>query len=115
PPNSGTEFQRPIAAGLPTPPAVGMIVRQNAAGKWMDDNGGDWTKFITGNFAQFSGRRAGWSVSDHDVAVIDASTLSVTYVDRLMNICMALAVNPATGKVGVVGTDSTNEIRFEPN
>jgi hypothetical protein len=32
----------------------------------------------------------------------------------LMNICMATAVNPATGKIAVVGTEAMNHIRFEP-
>ena len=51
---------------------------------------------------------------DHDVAIIAVDTLLVSYVDRLLNLGMALAVNPATGHIGVVGTDATNEIRFEP-
>ena len=32
-----------------------------------------------------------------------------------MNICMDVAVNPASGQIAVVGTDGLNEIRFEPN
>ena len=28
---------------------------------------------------------------------------------------MALAVNPASGRIAVVGTDALNEVRFEPN
>jgi hypothetical protein len=32
-----------------------------------------------------------------------------------MNLNMALAVNPASGEVTVVGTDAINEVRFEPN
>jgi hypothetical protein len=54
-------------------------------------------------------------MSDHDVAVIDTASLTVTYLDRLMNLCIALAVNPASGFVSVVGTEATNEVRFEPN
>ena len=53
-----------------------------------------------------------------DVAVIDAaspSTAGVTYQTRLGNILMAMAVDPSSGQVSVVGTDATNEIRFEPN
>ncbi|MCB0793188.1 MAG: hypothetical protein KDB88_00495, partial [Flavobacteriales bacterium] len=37
------------------------------------------------------------------------------YQKHLGNILMAMSVNPADGKVSVVGTDATNEIRFEPN
>jgi YVTN family beta-propeller protein len=32
-----------------------------------------------------------------------------------MNICMALDVNPVTGRIAVAGTDAINEVRFEPN
>jgi len=52
---------------------------------------------------------------DRDLAVIDSTTFDVQYARRLMNHNMALGVNPATGDVSVVGTDGTNEIRFEPN
>src|SRR5690606_30100907 len=62
-----------------------------------------------------SGRRPGWDLPDHDVAIIDTASLSVQYQSRLMNINMALAVNPASGEIAVVGTEATNEIRFEPN
>jgi YVTN family beta-propeller protein len=115
PPNAGTGFEPPLAPELPAPPTVGLIVRQNAAGHWLDDSDGDWTPFVSGNLAPFTGRLVGWQMGDHDVAVIDVATLSVSYLDHLMNLCMALDVNPASGKVAVVGTDSTNEIRFEPN
>src|SRR5690606_8376934 len=52
---------------------------------------------------------------DHDVAIIDTASLGVSYQSRLMNINMAIGVNPASGEIAVVGTDATNEIRFEPN
>jgi YVTN family beta-propeller protein len=32
-----------------------------------------------------------------------------------MNICMGIGVNPASGQISVIGTDATNEVRFEPN
>jgi YVTN family beta-propeller protein len=48
------------------------------------------------------------------VARIDASTLSVSWITRLMNLNMALAVRPTDGRLAVVGTDGTNEVRFEP-
>jgi DNA-binding beta-propeller fold protein YncE len=115
PPNAGAAFDPPIDAGLPSPPAVGLIVRRNAAGRWMDDNGGDWTDFVSGPLAAQSGRPTGWNLLDHDVAIIDAGTLAVSYADGLMNLNMALAVNPATGEVTVVGTDAINHVRYEPN
>lgn len=115
PPNSGTLFDPPIAAGNGVGIPVALIVKQNAAGEWMDDNDHDWTSFVSGPQAALSGRLPGWALVDHDVAVIDADSLSVEYARRLMNACMAIAVNPADGRIAVIGTDATNEVRFEPN
>jgi len=115
PPNAGTGFEPPIApANLPAV-RVGMIVKKDAGGKWMDDNAHDWTSMVSGSNAPKSGRVVGWDLPDRDVAAIDAGSLSVTYATGLMNICMAMGVNPATGAVTVVGTDATNEVRYEPN
>ncbi|MGH7244837.1 MAG: beta-propeller fold lactonase family protein [Phycisphaerales bacterium] len=114
PPNVGTLFipaQNPAAG---TPPKVGLIVRKNALGQWMDDNTGNWTEFVSGEKAAKSGRLPGWDLPDRDLAVIDATSLTVSYATRLMNICMGIAVNPATGTVTIIGTDATNEKRFEP-
>jgi YVTN family beta-propeller protein len=116
PPNAGTSFSPPIGPGAVNPPRVGLIVRKNAAGQWMDDNAHDWTGLVSGPQASLSGRVTGWDLPDHDVAIIDtANNNSVTYANRLMNICMDLAVNPISGEIAVVGTDATNEVRFEPN
>lgn len=115
PPNHGTEFLPPINPNLPPPPGVGLIVRKSSEGRWLDDNEGDWTELVSGALADHSDRPIGWDLPDRDVAVIDATTLEVTYLHRLMNLCMSLAVHPTTGEVTVVGTDATNEIRFEPN
>jgi DNA-binding beta-propeller fold protein YncE len=113
PPNAGAAFDPPLAPGLPAPPPVGLIVRQDHAGRWLDDSGGDWTEKVSGAKAADSGRPVGWKLLDHDVAVIDAATLAVSYADGLMNLNMALAVHP-TGAVTVVGTEALNVIRFEP-
>ncbi|MBL8877695.1 MAG: hypothetical protein JNG88_01140 [Phycisphaerales bacterium] len=115
PPNDGSQFNPPIAAGLPNPPNVGMIVKRDALGRWMDDNNRDWTNLVSGPNAGLSGRPVGWTLPDHDIAVIDANTLALTYINGLMNIVMSLNVNPATGAICVVGTDAINEVRFEPN
>jgi YVTN family beta-propeller protein len=115
PPNSGASFNPPIASGLPTPPKVALVVKKNAGGQWMDDNAHDWTNMVSGANAVASGRPVGWDVYDDDVAVIDTLGLGVTYAHGLMNICMGIAVNPANGQVSVIGTDATNEVRFEPN
>ena len=114
PPNASGTFNPPVNPALPTPLAVGLIVKKDASGKWVDDNGTDWTAMVSGNMAATSGRPVGWDVADNDVAIIDTSTLAVSYQRHLMNICMALAVNPASDEVTVVGTEATNEIRFEP-
>ena len=115
PPNSGASFNPPINPAVDPPPKVSLIVRKNAAGQWMDDNNHDWTSMVSGADAALSGRPVGWDMPDRDLAVIDTGTLGVTYATGLMNICMAVGVNPATGAITVVGTDATNEIRYEPN
>ncbi|MDY7229451.1 YncE family protein [Hyalangium rubrum] len=114
PPNSGSVFSPSINPTLPAPPPVALIVKKNAKGRWMDDNAGDWTKLVSGSKADASGRPVGWDLPDRDLAIIDAATLSVSYARGLMNLNMALAVHPS-GVVTVVGTDATNEVRFEPN
>jgi YVTN family beta-propeller protein len=115
PPNSGAGFDPPINPALPTPPEAGLVVRRNTAGEWRDDNGGNWTALVSGSEAARSGRPVGWRLLDHDVAVIDARTLEVRYQTGLMNLCMALDVNRASGEVSVVGTDARNEVRFLQN
>ncbi len=119
PPNKGTTYSPAINPNNPAPPPVSMIVRKDASGRWMDDNNGDWSRFISGDLSMLGGatggRVRGWDLPDRDVAVIDTTTLNVTYQNRLMNTLMALAVHPTTGEVTVVGTDATNQIRWEPN
>jgi YVTN family beta-propeller protein len=114
PPNDGEGFRPPMTEGLPTPPRVALIVKKDEGGRWLDDNGTDWTAFVSGRRAHKSGRVRGWDLPDHDLAVIDAETLEVSWHSRLMNLCMAMAVDPATGALAVVGTDARNEVRFEP-
>lgn len=118
PPNVGAAFNPPI--NVSNPPRVSLIVKKDEQGRWMDDNGGDWTAMVSGpvvpgTSANKSGRVEGWDLYDHDLAFIDADSLETYYATGLMNICMAVGVHPATGRVLVVGTDGTNEKRFEPN
>ncbi|MEM7202828.1 MAG: hypothetical protein AAF628_21395 [Planctomycetota bacterium] len=117
PPNSGAAFVPPQNPANPTPPAVGLIVRKDTGGAWRDDNGGDWTPYVSGSLANSFGRIQNWDLYDHDIAVIDVSTNGVKYVTGIMNIMMGLAVLPGpTGHwVTAIGTEATNEIRFEPN
>ena len=59
PPNDGVNFNPLINGALPTPPAVGLIVKRDGNGDWMDDNSGDWTSLVSGANAGSSGWR-GW-------------------------------------------------------
>lgn len=103
PPNRGAAFQPAIDPGLPPPPPVSLIVKQDPRdGAWLDEQGVGWHDFVT------------WDQHDHDVAIVDAQTLGVGYVRGVMNANMHLAVD-GDGRVVVVGTDAFNEVRFEPN
>jgi len=116
PPNKGTNFSPAIKPQSNAPlPTTSVVVRKNSAGRWMDDNSGDWTAFVSGTNAPLTDRVQGWDLADRDVAVIDTEDFSVTYATGLMNLCMGIAVNPASGEITVVGTDAINEVRFEPN
>jgi YVTN family beta-propeller protein len=101
PPNSGANFDPPISSDLPTPPDVSLIVRKSPGGQWLDDNNTDWSAAVT------------WDLHDHDVAVIDAGSLAVTYVTGLMNANMNIVTHD--DEVFVIGTDGINSTRFEPN
>ncbi|MEZ5301448.1 MAG: hypothetical protein R3F11_12475 [Verrucomicrobiales bacterium] len=70
---------------------------------------------VSGTSAEASSTPGRLGVIDHDVAVIDAATGGVSYIEGLMNLCMAIGVNPATGDVSVAGTEALNHVRFEPN
>jgi YVTN family beta-propeller protein len=102
PPNSGPLFDPPIAAGLPSPPDVGLIVRQEEDGTWRDDNGANWTDAVT------------WGLHHHDVAIVNASTLAVSYASVSLSANMHLAVTPS-GHATIVGLEASNHVRFEPN
>ncbi len=116
PPNKGTNFSPAIKPQSNAPlPTTSVVVRKNSVGRWMDDNSGDWTAFVSGTNAPLTDRVQGWDLADRDVAVIDTEDFSVTYATGLMNLCMGIAVNPASGEITVVGTEAINEVRFEPN
>ncbi|REL28042.1 hypothetical protein DXX93_16725 [Thalassotalea euphylliae] len=113
--NNGRSFTPAINPALPTPPSVGLIVQKNDQGRWLDDNNGDWTPFVSGQFADASWRVRGWDLPDRDVAIIDTQSLNVRYVHGVMNALMSSAVNPETGELTIIGTDATNVVRYEPN
>jgi YVTN family beta-propeller protein len=108
PPNWGNDFNPPMHPDLPPAPAEGLILRKHEDGTWRDDNalmpggGADWSAAVT------------WDLHGHGVAVINASTLDVSYITGLLTLNMHLAVSPA-GEVAVVGTESLNHVRFEAN
>jgi len=103
PPNTRSGYAPPIEDLSVFPPAAGLIVqRHRNAPLWLDENGASW------------GFAIGWDVHDHDVAAIDAETLTVEYIQGLMNLNMHLAVRP-DGVLSVVGTQALNLRRFEPN
>lgn len=103
PPNSGNAFSPPRTPNQPTPPRVSQIVRKGADGTWRDDNDRNWSAFVT------------WDLHDHDIAVMDANTLGLSYVSGLMTTVAGIGVSPTTGTILAVGTEATNETRFEPN
>ena len=112
-PNAGASFNPPLNAGNPaSTESKSLIVRKNAAGQWMDDNNRNWTNIVSGGAGV---RMNGWDMPDRDVAMIATSNNAVTYKSTLGNILMSMSLRPGTGEVFVVGTDATNEIRFEPN
>lgn len=114
PPNADDGFEPPLDPTA-APPPVGLIVRKDAQGRWMDDNDGDWSDLVSGDLAAASGRIPGWDLADHDIAVIDSQSLIVSYHSGLLNIGMQLAVHPLSGALQLIGTDASNQIRFEPN
>jgi Ca-dependent carbohydrate-binding module xylan-binding/Lactonase, 7-bladed beta-propeller len=72
--------------------------------------------FESGNGTRISGGRivVDGVLADNDVAMINASTLAVTYRRKLMTMVMGIAVNPANGRISVVGTESLNNVVGEP-
>src|SRR6267142_7082390 len=83
-------------------PPVGLIVKWDpATQKWRDDAGQDWGMCLP------------YRLADHDLFVIDASTLAVSTVDHLGTTLFDVSVNPGSGKIYVPNTEARNEVRFE--
>jgi YVTN family beta-propeller protein len=84
-------------------PKVGLIVRWNeTSGAWEDDAGTSWNNCIS------------YRLADHDLFIIDATTLGATEVDHLGTSLFEVSVNPGNGKIYVPNTDARNQVRFEP-
>ncbi len=115
-PNAGGDFNPPLNPRNQLAPRTGLIVRQQPDGRWLDDNGADWSAYVDGDKAALSGRFPGWKLLSYDVVAIDTATLEASPVAEEathVNAAMALAVRPE-GTVTLAGTDATNEVRFEP-
>ncbi|MBL8695156.1 MAG: beta-propeller fold lactonase family protein [Planctomycetes bacterium] len=84
----------PTNPNLPPPPPVARIV---------DATDPAWSPSVIQ-----------YTVLDHDVAEINANTVSLNrYFDRTGTVNFNLAVNPVSGDVWVANTDARNLIRFE--
>jgi DNA-binding beta-propeller fold protein YncE len=104
----------PLKSTVRSAPKASLIVKKDTDGIWRNDNGADWSDFVSGDKAGQSGRSPGWDVVDNDIAAINTETGNVTYTKHLMNIAMAMDVNPTTGELFLAGTDAINEVRYEP-
>lgn len=94
----------PKSPTLPAAPKVGLIIKQQPNGNWLDESGRLWSS------------KARYSVFDTDVAEISTATNSVTRsVGDLNTVNLALAVSPADSTVALTGTEARNLTRFEPN
>ena len=120
---NGAKYTSLYGAGTANPPPpVSVIVRRAPVAnaglpEWLDENGKDWSAYINGSLAQLgnnANRAPGWDLIDRDVAIVNVATGAVTYQAGPLNIVMALAVNPTTHQVTEVGTDATNQIRYQP-
>lgn len=102
PPNSGTTFSPAVVEPFQPALKLAQIVKKDAAGRWRDDNGRDWTSLVP------------WGVLDNDVAIIDTQTLGTSYAGGMLSGVFALGVR-SDGLVSIVGLDAENQKRFEPN
>ncbi|MFM7050790.1 MAG: hypothetical protein ACKOYN_01455 [Planctomycetota bacterium] len=102
PPNAGSAFSPPLDPSLPAAPPSSIIVRRDAKGAWRDVNGADWSAAVS------------WQLSGNDMAVVDAASLSATYVHGLMTTPMGVVRMPSGG-VAVIGVELRNEVRFAEN
>lgn len=83
-------------------PHVGVIVKADDQGRWLDPLGRNWSAFT------------GFQLPDQDVFAIDASSLAQTAsFAHVGTTLFNLAVNPVSGIVYVSNTESRNDLRFE--
>src|SRR3989449_8175345 len=83
-------------------PPVGLVVKWDpATQKWRDDAGQDWSMCLP------------YRLPDHDLFVIDTTTLDIATVDHLGTTLFEVSVNPGSGKIYVPNTEARNGVRFE--
>ena len=94
----------PKLPALPAAPRVGLIIKQQPNGNWLDESGRLWSS------------KARYSVFDTDIAEISTATNAVTRsFGDLHTVNLALAVSPADSTLALTGTEARNLKRFEPN
>ena len=81
---------------------MGLVVKWDpATQKWRDDAGQDWSMCLP------------YRLPDHDLFVIDATTLDISTVDHLGTTLFDVSVNPGSGKIYIPHTEARNNVRFE--
>ena len=94
----------PKSPGLPPAPRVGLIIKQQPNGNWLDETGRLWSA------------KAKYSLFDTDVAEIATASNSVSRsFGDLGTVNLGLAVSPVDSTLALTGTEARNLTRFEPN
>ena len=93
----------PASADSKAAPETSLIVRKNAVGQWVDENGQDLSSKVKFDFA------------DDDVFVIDANAATPAVTSRKYAGVGTTLFNMvfSNGKLFVSNTESLNEVRFE--
>ena len=94
----------PMKAGLPPAPKVGLIVRKNSFGNWVDETGKIWNSKVPYNLEL--------------VELLEISTTTHQVVHNYNDIAvimMGAAYDPVHDVAAVTGTYARNDVRFEPN
>jgi YVTN family beta-propeller protein len=93
----------PMKAGLPAAPKVGLIVRKNSLGNWLDGSGKIWNSKVPYELQL--------------VEFLEISTASHAVVHNYNDIAvimMGAAYDPVHDVAAVSGTYALNDVRFEP-
>ncbi len=94
----------PMKTGLPPAPKVGLIVRKNSFGNWVDESGKIWNSKVPYDLQL--------------VEYLEINTTSHAVVHNFNDIAvimMGAAYDPVHDVAAVSGTYARNDVRFEPN